>query len=505
MKIRVMVVEDEPPIQRSICQKIEETNVHFQIAAAVDNGKDAIQYLNEYPVDVLFLDMNLPIVGGKELLEYVSTEKKNVIPVVLSGYTDFEYVKCALANHAMDYLVKPLKSSELKLLLDKIEEKFRKQQFEEKAQKLEDTVNGLEMSVKCEKTQDSYQLYCMLLLTFGSSYGYFGENEWNYAEIYRELELEKKLAEVISHENFWVVDGKSANERLIFIRKGSEPDLNRLNQLFKGLEYKLLTLTVVYYREAVELADIFPIYRQLQKYTRDHMIFLKDSLLVYAPQDLCPAFSDRREEIDRLVLQCGSAGAEKIFETFTRLIRMLTIRPVTHKEAVRDIKYFVSRLCRKHPGHREYFELEDEVQFILENYCTEEEIKKEFSFLIRDTFGALPGDPGDKTMLAAKMKIYLDENFRTNITNQFLAERFGFVPSYLSSIYKAHYGITPIDYVVQKRMDEAKKLLEQGDRKIKYIASQLGYEDSLYFSKVFKKVTGTSPKEFVRLSKEEKA
>ena len=123
-----------------------------------------------------YLDMNLPIVGGKELLEYVSTEKKNVIPVVLSGYTDFEYVKCALANHAMDYLVKPLKSSELKLLLDKIEEKFRKQQFEEKAQKLEDAVNGLEMSVKCEKTQDSYQSYCMLLLTFGSSYGYFGEN-----------------------------------------------------------------------------------------------------------------------------------------------------------------------------------------------------------------------------------------------------------------------------------------------------------------------------------------
>ena len=57
----------------------------------------------------------------------------------------------------------------------------------------------------------------------------------------------------------------------------------------------------------------------------------------------------------------------------------------------------------------------------------------------------------------------------------------------------------------KKKSNEAKKLLEQGDRKIKYIASQLGYEDSLYFSKVFKKVTGTSPKEFVRLSKEEKA
>ena len=61
--------------------------------------------------------------------------------------------------------------------------------------------------------------------------------------------------------------------------------------------------------------------------------------------------------------------------------------------------------------------------------------------------------------------------------------------------------MTPIDYVVKKRMDEAKALLENSEMKIKDIANGVGYEDSLYFSKVFKKVTGTSPKEYARLSK----
>ena len=70
MKIRVLVVEDEPPIQRSICQKIEESNENYIVVAAIDNGKDAIQYLKEYPVDVMFVDMNLPIVSGKELLKF---------------------------------------------------------------------------------------------------------------------------------------------------------------------------------------------------------------------------------------------------------------------------------------------------------------------------------------------------------------------------------------------------------------------------------------------------
>ena len=95
------------------------------------------------------------------------------------------------------------------------------------------------------------------------------------------------------------------------------------------------------------------------------------------------------------------------------------------------------------------------------------------------------------------MKDYLDENFRINITNQFLAERFGFVGSYLGSIFKSYYEVTPIEYVVQKRMEEGKKLLETGEMKIKEVAAWLGYEDSLYFSKVFKRVIGMSPKDYV--------
>lgn len=140
------------------------------------------------------------------------------------------------------------------------------------------------------------------------------------------------------------------------------------------------------------------------------------------------------------------------------------------------------------------------MQFILDDYYTEESIRKEFDFLFRDIFGAVVIESGDKAELAKKMKNYLDENFRSNITNQFLAERFGFVGSYLSSIFKSYYEVTPIDYVVKKRMEEGRQLLEKGEMKIKEIAGWLGYEDSLYFSKVFKRVTGMSPKDYASRS-----
>ena len=247
----------------------------------------------------------------------------------------------------------------------------------------------------------------------------------------------------------------------------------------------------------MELADILSVYRSMQKYTREHRIFMKDALLVYSPGNLSKESADRKEELDRLLLQCGNAGPDELSEVFGKLLKLLTARPVLQKDAVHDIRYFVFRLCQKYPGHREYYELEQEVQFILDNYYTEETLREEFDFLFRDIFGAAPVESGDKRALAEKMKRYLDENFRSNITNQFLAERFGFVGSYLSSIFKSYYEVTPIDYVVKRRMEEGKKLLEKGEMKIKEIAGWLGYEDSLYFSKVFKRVTGMSPKEYV--------
>ena len=109
--------------------------------------------------------------------------------------------------------------------------------------------------------------------------------------------------------------------------------------------------------------------------------------------------------------------------------QILTIRPITQKEAVKNIKYFVSELYKVHNGHREFFEVEEDIQFILENYYTKEEILKEFDFLLKDIFGIEVYDSRDKKIIALKMKNYLDEKYRSNVTNQLLAANFGFVPS----------------------------------------------------------------------------
>ena len=463
------------------------------VGSAVDNGKDAIQYLKEYPVDVMFVDMNLPIVSGKELLKFCYSEKLPVLPVVLSGYTDFEYVKCAVANHAVDYLLKPLNSQELKLILQKIEIRIREQQQEEKIQNLTDAIKGFNTLQTKESNSEKNPSYSMLLISLGAC-PY--ENERNYRELFEKLDLEGNFSQIVSEENFWLVNGKNINEKIIFVRRDQVPDINHLNQFVRSLKFLGLTITIVFYKDAVKVSDIFATYHLLQKYARKHVIFLKNSVLIYSPEGFKSDYTDLRRKIDCMILQCKNMNISDITDSFAELLKLLTVRPITQKEAVRNIKYFVSELYKVHHGHREFFEVEEDIQFILENYYTKEEILKEFDFLLKDIFGIEVYDSRDKKIIALKMKNYLDEKFRSNVTNQLLAANFGFVPSYLVSIFKICYGLTPMDYLVNKRIDEAKVLLEDGSLKIKDIARVVGYEDSLYFSKVFKKFTGVSPKEY---------
>lgn len=218
MMIQVMVVEDEPPVQRSICRKIEKINPAFKVTAVADNGYTAIEILEKQDIDVMFVDINLPVLSGIEVLEYMNEKQIDVIPVVLSGYKDFEYVKAAFSNNVYDYLLKPLKDNDLKILLDRIMQICKKRDFEEKAQDLEKALTGF------VGVEDRTRAYCMALLTLGYN-GYSAGNDKDYGMLFQQLDISNKISTIIPVESFWIVDGKQINEKIIFIRKGCDPEL----------------------------------------------------------------------------------------------------------------------------------------------------------------------------------------------------------------------------------------------------------------------------------------
>lgn len=85
---------------------------------------------------------------------------------------------------------------------------------------------------------------------------------------------------------------------------------------------------------------------------------------------------------------------------------------------------------------------------------------------------------------------------------QNLAERFGFNPSYLGQLFRKHTHLSLNQYIIQKRISVAANLIRNdASLTVKDIAMAVGYDDPLYFSRIFKRHTGFAPTELRRKNK----
>ena len=101
----------------------------------------------------------------------------------------------------------------------------------------------------------------------------------------------------------------------------------------------------------------------------------------------------------------------------------------------------------------------------------------------------------------AAIKRYIDLHFKESLTLEQLSEEAHMSKYYLSHAFKREYGISPINYIISRRIDESKYLLAETDLSISQIAQLLGFSSLSYFSQVFRKVHGSSPAEFRQNSK----
>ncbi|WP_026884156.1 AraC family transcriptional regulator [Clostridium akagii] len=93
---------------------------------------------------------------------------------------------------------------------------------------------------------------------------------------------------------------------------------------------------------------------------------------------------------------------------------------------------------------------------------------------------------------------YMRQNIDTRLTLAELSQLVQLSSPYLSSVFKETTGYSVIGFFNKIKVDKAKELIIEGDKKIKEVAKVLGFTDEFYFSRIFKKIEGVSPSEFYR-------
>jgi DNA-binding LytR/AlgR family response regulator len=123
MKIKCLIIDDEPLAINVIKNHLENVK-NIEISGTFENALDALNYMNEHSVDLIFLDINMPLLDG---LNFVKSLVKKPIIVITSAYTEFAIETYEL--DVLDYLVKPISLPRFLKATTKVFRKYNEQMY----------------------------------------------------------------------------------------------------------------------------------------------------------------------------------------------------------------------------------------------------------------------------------------------------------------------------------------------------------------------------------------
>lgn len=125
----------------------------------------------------------------------------------------------------------------------------------------------------------------------------------------------------------------------------------------------------------------------------------------------------------------------------------------------------------------------------------------EYLFLLARKFPKDQISPGEKQAVYVEEALrYLESRYDQEVSIQSIADRLGLDRSYLHRLFKSATGFSPQEYLLDLRIRKACDLLQRTELSVSIIALSVGYEDTLYFSRLFKKKKGCSPTRYRNLS-----
>ncbi|MGP9076492.1 response regulator transcription factor [Geobacillus thermodenitrificans subsp. calidus] len=115
----ILVVDDEPRAREGIKRALEKWASGKHRIMTASNGKEALTILQQEKVHVLLTDIRMPEITGLEVLERMNEEEVSPVVIIISAYPDFDYAQKAIGLGVLNYLLKPIKKSELIDVIEK--------------------------------------------------------------------------------------------------------------------------------------------------------------------------------------------------------------------------------------------------------------------------------------------------------------------------------------------------------------------------------------------------
>ena len=518
---QVLIVDDEPIVKIALRSMIDWNELGFHICATASNGEEALEMAYRFHPDLIICDLKMPLMDGLELIREVQKQKMDCEFLVISNYEDFDYVRTALVLGAADYILKVSISPEaLTEQLEKLREKLDQKAAEDEKQQrsIQETLLHQERHAAWREffTNRNYEFSTLLSVT-----GFTPEESDSYALCQISFDWYDQNMEPLPSIDLIQSTLKNALEqfdrrRIILFSTSNtllvlpEAELKLHQYTISGLAARIVQLfqyymslspAILYQNGIPDLLKARTVYHNFQELLELGFYgplgqVQADALSV--SQDI-PDISYKELAVELL----AGSEEERLPRALDRIRRFLSACQQQNVMPSRVIQYCIRLL-----GEMEYHtpdvsaSVHDHIVDSLDtmrNALTREELERYLSETLRVFFSQEPLhelQTGEYSPEVKQALSYIRNNYSHKISLASVSEHVGLSSGYLCRIFKDETGISINTHINQLRMARAEELLKDKNSYIKEVAISVGFEDQLYFSRLFKRYHGVTPSEY---------
>lgn len=530
-RMKVLIADDEFLICELIKKMILWDELQLELAGCAHNGQELFEQIQEIRPAIVITDISMPVMDGIELIRQTRYLNIPCRFIIVSGYKQFEYAHNALKYSVDDYILKPINENELNQALKKIMEELNSHQFQAAGEampsihtehpgrsfflkriiwEIQDPTVPLEQVISEYGIDFKPGLFCILCLKLD----FVNQSADNLDNI---GSLNKKLISMF-HEEFEdfcfqvlsCMEGSAIYLGINYPRQAVGSFFNHLQDFYQKT-CNLLDLFAGL-KITVGVGDSYDKISSFGQSNKDAMEAAYYRILSGCGQILywkkLPPVPYLTEVEKNLYLQQFKKAIESVNITdFMATLNQLFFRP-KNLFPLFDIIDMLGEICQMLVRMDLSLDQEElpidylsgQIHYAIENALSLDALKaavsEPVSYIFENIHKAVQAQNTRPIRMVLK---YIEEHYTDPIRLEDAALLVTLNPAYLSNIFKKETGENFVDYLNSYRIGQARELLKDSNLSINEIAYSTGFQDARYFSKLFKKYVGITPKDYRKI------
>lgn len=515
--MKLLIVDDEQLTRQGLKTSIKWKKFNITDIYEADDGMHGLELAKKYAPDIILCDVRMPRMNGLEMLRRIQRFLPDVVAIFMSGYSDKEYLKSAIKLHAIRYVEKPLNINEVEDAVWEAVKRYRHdcraKQNEQKRQ-LDDTSSlALSLTLPESRKQSAAQksLITELNLPIHANTVF---NTWIIKfPLVTQLstsfisELCNKISVYLKERYYNMIYTEKHLQHIVFHIYGSTAFSPQAMSDFEQFLQDICEPAKAFY--IARGSSVLGIQNTYTSY-EEAVLLLQSSFFFQNGTVLYPNYKSNTKkatniQFSEFLQSFSSALQDKNILLCKNLLNQLYDYYSENRNLLpNDAKDMYYRLFMLIDDATHHFRLSipelsgngGNIISYLEN-CTSLDDLSQTIVMHTETLIQNANQNTAENSIVSIIKQYISQMYSTeSLSVKDISEHVYMSTSYVCTLFKNETNQTLNQYITEYRISKAQQLLRDPRIKITEIAGKVGYSDSNYFGKSFKKIVGISPSEY---------